>query len=119
MFCCPRLQVASSLPWRGNLYSSFNVIDCIEVYCTPSNAQIIMDNLIADIMVGVHQNKGESLTECVAVIKEHPIDRIPEENASVIKPLKRKIKSNNLYLSKADEGNTVVVLDLSDCAQFH
>jgi len=58
-----------------------------------------------------HQSKAETLSQCAHIIKNHPLDQIPTEMDAVIRSLRRKVVSEKLVITKADKGNTVVVMD--------
>ena len=53
-------------------------------------------------------------TECTAAIKELGIDVPSPSVNSVIRSVKRKIKDDELCISKADKGNSTVVMQRSD-----
>ena len=61
----------------------------------PRNAEKALDNLVADISVGVKDASTRAI--CTADIKEIGIDVPPPSTNSVIRSIERKIKDDELY----------------------
>jgi len=82
----------------------------------PSNTGSATDLLIADLTVALEREIHAPHTQILTIIKSNPVDQIPAQLTSVLKSTtsKRKIKYNNLFVSKADKGNSVVVMKRSD-----
>jgi len=62
--------------------------------------------------VGLSNNEIAS-SQCAQIIKSYPIERASPKTSAVICSLRRKIRDNNLCVSKADKGNSIVIQDRS------
>jgi len=80
----------------------------------PSNTGSATDVLIAGLTVALERETHPPYTQISAIIKSNPVDQIPTPLTSALKSIKRKIKDNNVCDSKADKGNSVVVMKRSD-----
>ena len=78
----------------------------------PINPKAAVDNLIADLTVGLRDEYA--LTQCGTVLKETPIEKIPHNTRSVMKSIQTKIIAEDLCICKADKGNTVVVMNRNE-----
>jgi len=76
----------------------------------PSNSQSATDVLIADLTVALEKLNDPPYTQISAIIKENPTDRIPLQLSSAARSVKRKLKDNDLCVTRADKGNPVVVM---------
>jgi hypothetical protein len=69
------------------------------------------DYVMADLMVGLSRKSELAADQCAEVLKNHPIDEAPPNTKAIIKSLKRKVKDGDLIVTKADKGNSTVVMD--------
>ena len=77
-----------------------------------NNVQHAITHLVADLSMHV---KVEGIAEqCTEAIQSVPMEPIPESTKRVIKSIGRKIKSEDLVVSKADKGNTVVIMQRAE-----
>ena len=53
------------------------------------------------------------IEHCATLVRNTPLPRMSNEMRGVIQGLKRKIKEGDLIVTKADEGNAVVVMEKS------
>ena len=103
--------------WQDNCYLSdveFRKNECdllekgLKFALPPSNSQSVTYVLIADLTVA--HEKVTKYTQILSIIKENSIDHIPLQLSSAARSLKPKLKDNKLCVTRADKGNSVVVM---------
>ena len=80
----------------------------------PLNHNKALDTLVADLTVGLSRKNDFASLQCAEVIKQHPLDEVPRDTRQTIRSLQQKVKDNHLVVTKADKGNSTVVMDRSD-----
>jgi len=78
----------------------------------PLNERFAKDNIVADLEIRL---KGNHLTnQCAEIIRNHPADVTDHSLRSTIRNRKTKVIEHDLIVTKADKGNSVVLLKRSD-----
>ena len=80
----------------------------------PLDIKKATDSLIADLAAAPKTLENHVQQEIFETIKNNPVERIPEPILKTEKSIKRKMKDHDLTISRADKGNTVVVMKRSD-----
>lgn len=79
----------------------------------PINEEIARDNLIADLMTGI-RGYETVLNQGAAIIESNPITSISSCTKKTIENVKRKIRTDDLVISKAGKGNSIVNMTRND-----
>jgi len=75
----------------------------------PLKPDIALDNLVlADLTVGLEKQDNAVSVQCAKILKDYPIDEIPMNTRRTLNSIRRKVKDNDLCISKADKGNSIV-----------
>lgn len=75
----------------------------------PHNVEKAITNLVADL--SIHPKVEVLAEQCTEAIQSTPIEPIPLPTKRAMKSISQKVKSNDLVVSKADKGNTVVIMN--------
>jgi len=75
-------------------------------------------NLTADLATRLKSN-GNLVDQCADFVRNcnQKIDVIPDSTSKTIKDIRKEIKDHDLIVTKADKGNSVVILKRSDYRQ--
>jgi hypothetical protein len=81
----------------------------------PLNAKAARTNLMADLVVALEKETDVTIaTKCAEIIRNDPIDEVPRTTSRTLRSIKEKIRTNDLIISKADKGNSVVIMSRTD-----
>jgi len=79
----------------------------------PLDQEQAFTNTIADLAVKIGPGKNP-LKKCIEVICNTPIPTLDDSTRSLIKKVRRKIREEELIITKADKGNTIVIMKESN-----